>query len=243
MNTATFDFSGAHVLVTGGSNGIGNAIAAAFRDSGAAVTITGTRADGAYETDIAGMRYSALDMRDTAAIAGLAQSLPALDVLVNCAGAAAPGGRSEFEADVFAATLAINLTGSFAMANALLPQLQASKGTVINIASMTSYFSSPTAPGYGASKAGILALTKSLADAWARHGVRVNAIAPGWIETNMARPALANERFSARIVQRTPMRRWGLPREIAGTALFLASDAADVITGVTIPVDGGFSAA
>ena len=242
MNNVKFDFTGAHVLVTGGSNGIGNAIAVAFRDSGAAVTITGRRADGKYDTDIKAMTYHGLDMRDVAGIDALAKSLPALSVLVNCAGIAAPGGRSEYDPDVFAETLAVNLTGSFRMATAVLPQLTASKGCVINTASMSSYSSLPAVPGYGASKAGVVQMTMTLAETWARLGVRVNAFAPGWVETNMTRGAKSSEPYSQRLIEHTPMRRWGVPAEMAGTALFLASDAAAFITGVTIPVDGGFNA-
>jgi 3-oxoacyl-[acyl-carrier protein] reductase len=244
MNAVKFDFSGAHALVTGGSNGIGNAIATAFRDAGAAVTITGTRTDGRYDSDLADMTYRALDMRDAAGVASLAAGLDRLDVLVNCAGVAAPGGRSEYDPEVFADTISVNLTGSFRMATACLDLLKTGGGgAVINIASMSSYFSLPTVPGYGASKAGVVQMTKTLGEAWARHGVRVNAIAPGWIETNMTAGVQANERMNARLIERTPMRRWGAPKEMAGAALFLASDAAAFITGVTIPVDGGFSAA
>jgi len=242
MNAAKFDFSGAHVLVTGGSNGIGNAIAIAFRDAGAAVAITGRRADGKYETDIAGMRYFPLDMRDSAEIEKISAALPKLDVLVNCAGIAAPGGRSEYDPDVFAETLAVNLTGAFRMASAVLAQLKESKGSVINTASMSSYASLPGVPGYGASKAGIVQMTMTLADSWARFGIRVNAFAPGWVETNMTRGAHANEAYSKRLIEHTPLRRWGAPADMAGAVLFLASDAAAFITGVTLPVDGGFNA-
>jgi NAD(P)-dependent dehydrogenase (short-subunit alcohol dehydrogenase family) len=242
MNTAKFDFSGSQVLVTGGSNGIGNAIAIAFRDAGADVTITGRNADGKYDTDIKNMRYQALDMRDKAGIEALAKSLPKLNVLVNCAGIAAPGGKSEYDPDVFAETLAVNLTGSFRMATAVLPQLTEAKGCVINTASMSSYSSLPAVPGYGASKAGVVQMTMTLAESWARFGVRVNAFAPGWVSTNMTRGAENNEAYSKRLIEHTPMRRWGKPAEMAGTALFLASDAASFITGVTISVDGGFKA-
>ncbi len=243
MRNAKFDFSGAHVLVTGGSNGIGNACAVAFRDAGAAVTITGRREDGKYDTDIAGMTYRPLDMRDKDAIAALAKERPKLDVLVNSAGQSSPGRRSEYDPDVFAETLSINLTGSFRMANAFLEQLKASKGSIVNVASMSSYFSIAGVPGYGASKAGVVQMTKTLADSWARHGIRVNAIAPGWVETNMTRGAQSAEAFNKRILDRTPMRRWGLPKDMAGAVLFLASDAADFVTGITVNVDGGFSAA
>jgi len=238
-NKARFDYSGAHALVTGGSNGIGYAIAAAFRDAGASVTITGTRADGDYPNDFTGLAYRQLDVRDTAAVAALSAKLPKLDVLVNCAGQAK---FDEMNPDSFADTVDVNLTGSFRVAQAVLPQLKASRGNVINTASMTSYYGMALVPGYGASKAGVLQLTKALAEAWAPDGVRVNAIAPGWVETNMTAPVIADPGFNAKIVAHTPLARWAKPAEMAGTVLFLCSDAAAFITGVTVPVDGGFSA-
>jgi NAD(P)-dependent dehydrogenase (short-subunit alcohol dehydrogenase family) len=112
---------------------------------------------------------------------------------------------------------------------------------VVNIASMTSYFGAPRVPGYGASKAGILELTQSLAGLWAADGIRVNALAPGWIRTRLTGPVQDSPALSDLILGRTPMARWGEPVDLAGGALFLASEAAAFITGVTIPVDGGFS--
>jgi 3-oxoacyl-[acyl-carrier protein] reductase len=239
--SAKFDFSGASVLVTGGSNGIGNAIATAFRDAGASVTITGTRADAsAYETDLKGLAYRQLDMKDAAAVTALAASLTKLDVLVNCAGQARPG--QERDADVFAETLAVNLTNAFRLCAAVRPLLKASRGSIVHIASMSSYYAFPAAPGYGASKAGVLQLVKSLAEGWARDGIRVNAIAPGWVETNMTAEVQGNEAMMQRIIAHTPQRRWGKPAEMAGAVLFLCSENAGFITGVTLPVDGGYSA-
>jgi NAD(P)-dependent dehydrogenase (short-subunit alcohol dehydrogenase family) len=237
-----FDFSGKSVLVTGGSNGIGAAIARAFRDAGAAVTITGTREAGDYRSDIAGMSYRRLEVRDGKAVKSLAAGMPKLDVLVNCAGTARPDGRNEYELEAFAAALDINLVGSMRVCDAFLPQLSAAKGAIVNIASMTSYAASPRVPGYGASKAGVLQLTKTLAAAWARHGIRVNAVAPGWIETKLTEALVRTPELSKPIIDRTPMGRWGKPEEIAGCVLFLASPAAGFVTGVTVPVDGGYSA-
>jgi 3-oxoacyl-[acyl-carrier protein] reductase len=238
---AQFDFSGAQVLVTGGSNGIGHAVATAFRDAGAAVTITGTRASASdYDTDLTGLTYVQLQIGDAAATKALGASLPKLDILINCAGQSRP--MKEYDPEIFAQTLDVNLTGSFRMASAVLPQLKASKGSVVNIASMTSYFGFASVPGYGASKAGVLQMTKTLAEAWAADGIRVNAIAPGWVETNMTAGAQGMEAFNNKIIEHTPMKRWAKPQEMAGTVLFLCSDAAAFVTGVTVPVDGGFSA-
>ena len=242
MTAASFDYSGRAVLVTGGSSGIGRAIALGFRDAGASVTVLGTRAGPAdYPDPLDGMAYRQLDMTDNDGILALAAETPALHVLVNAAGTTVRGAAA-FEPDNFEHTVQVNLNGAYRMAHAFRAQLRASGGSIVNIASMTSYFSSPRGPGYGASKAGILQLTQSLASAWAADGVRVNAIAPGWIETKLTAPVQANETVNRQILERTPMGRWGKPEEMAGAALFLASEAAAFVTGVTVPVDGGWSA-
>jgi NAD(P)-dependent dehydrogenase (short-subunit alcohol dehydrogenase family) len=139
--------------------------------------------------------------------------------------------------------LNVNLAGSFRPAQAFRPQLGESRGSVLNIASMSSYFGLPTVPGYTASKGGVVALTRALAVAWAPHGIRVNAIAPGWVRTKLTAPVIANADRNRAILARTPLGRWAEPDEMAGAALFLASPAAGFITGVTLPVDGGYSAA
>ena len=239
----SFDFRARNVLVTGASSGIGLAIARAFRDAGAAVTVTGTGPVETYEADFGEMRYRRLDVRDGAAVAAPAEAIPALDVLVNAAGTSRPGGRSEFEPEAFAAALDINLAGSFRPAQAFLAQLSESRGAVVNIASMSSYFGLPTVPGYTASKGGVVAMTRALAVAWAARGIRVNAIAPGWVRTKLTAPVIADPDRNRAILARTPLGRWAEPDEMAGAVLFLCSPAAGFITGVTLPVDGGYSAA
>lgn len=239
--TVTFDFSGRGVLVVGGSGGIGSAIGRAFRDAGAGVTVTGLQAEAsAYDVDLSGMAFRQLDVLDHPAITRLADGIEALDVLVNCAGISRPG--EEYEPDIFDQVVDIHLGGPFRMATALHGKLKASRGSVINIASMTSFFAWPRVPGYGAGKAAIVQLTKTLATAWAGEGIRVNAIAPGWIVTKLTAGIRELPEVEARILARTPMGRWGEAEEVAGAALFLASPAAGFITGVTLPVDGGFSA-
>ncbi|MGI9510025.1 MAG: SDR family NAD(P)-dependent oxidoreductase [Geminicoccaceae bacterium] len=239
--TATFDYGGKTILISGGTSGIGLAIAKAFEQSGGEVWVTGTRADAdAYQDDLSGFTFRQLDMQDAAAIEALPGSLSAIDVLINCAGNTIRGEEA-YEGDNFDKVLAINLGGSFRLSMAALPLLKTSKGCVINIASMTSYFGAPGSPGYGASKAGILELTQTLGVAWAPFGIRVNGIAPGWIETKLTDFWRDDERDRA-ILERTPMGRWGRPEEMAGAALFLASDDASFITGVTLPVDGGYTA-
>jgi len=243
MATARFDYSGHSVLVTGGSNGIGHAIARAFASAGAKVTVTGTRASATeYETDLAGLDYRRLAMEDAAGIETLIAETDRLDVLVNNAGTAVRGAEGQ-TVEGFAHNIEVNLTSLFRLCQGLRPRLAERPGCVVNIASMTSYIASPRVPGYGASKAAVLQLTKTLAELYAPDGIRVNAIAPGWIETNLTEAPRQMDGFTDTVTARTPMRRWGKPEEMAGTALYLASpDLAGFVTGVTIPVDGGYIA-
>ncbi len=235
----SFDFAGAHVLVVGASRaGIGAAIARAFQDAGASVAITGVESEPAPE-DRGRFAYSQIDVTDMAAISALAAATPRLDVLVN--GAAITARGEEMAPDFFARVVDINLTGSFRMALAFQPQLAAAKGSLINIASMYATFGSPRNPAYGASKAAIAQLTKSLAIAWAPEGIRVNAIAPGFIVTEQSARSRTDPAHVQRVTERTPLARWGQPQDLAGVALFLASPMASFITGATIPVDGGYS--
>lgn len=236
---AGFDFSGARVLVIGASRGgIGASIARAFQQSGAEVEITGVEPD--CDPDDAGrFAYSRLDVADTEAVRAFARSRTRLDVLVNCAAITQRG--EEMAPDFFAHVLNVNLTGTMRCAEALHPALAATRGKIINIASMYARFGSPRNPAYGASKAGVEQLTKSLAIAWAADGIRVNVIAPGFIVTQQSARARQDPAFTAAVEARTPMARWGQPDDIAGAALFLASDAAAFITGACLPVDGGYS--
>jgi NAD(P)-dependent dehydrogenase (short-subunit alcohol dehydrogenase family) len=239
----TFDFGGAHVLVTGGTSGIGYAIASAFVVAGASVTITGTKpTPGAYDTDLARFAYQRCRMTDAGEIDAVAAGLESLDVLVNNAGRNLPGGRNEYEPDVFEEAVAINLFGAFRMATAVRPLLAASpNASVVNLASMSSFFAVEIVPGYGAAKAGIVQMTKTLAVAWANEGIRVNAVAPGVVETGMTAPMLPYEELTGPLLARIPMARFAQPEEIAPTVLFLASSEASYITGETVRVDGGFS--
>jgi NAD(P)-dependent dehydrogenase (short-subunit alcohol dehydrogenase family) len=236
---ANFDFTGAQVVVIGASlGGIGAAIARAFQDAGATVEITGVEPDCAPE-DAARFVYTQLDVTDTEAVRAFAAARPSVDVLVNCAAITRRG--EEMAPDFFSHVLDVNLTGSLRCAEAFLEALTAAGGRVINIASMYARFGSPRNPAYGASKAGIEQLTKSLAVAWAEKGIRVNAIAPGFIVTEQSARARQDPAFTKSIEARTPMARWGQPEDIAGAALFLASDAAKFVTGACLPVDGGYS--
>jgi NAD(P)-dependent dehydrogenase (short-subunit alcohol dehydrogenase family) len=247
MNSVRFDFGGARVLVTGGSNGIGLGIARAFAASGAEVVITGTRgAASDYGHDLAAFAYHRLDVRDGDAIAALAASLGALDVLVNNAGANTVQ-PSEWDPAVFEEAVRVNLFSAFRMASACRPLLAQSTleggASVVNLASMSSFFAVPFVPGYGAAKAGVVQLTKNLAVAWAKQKIRVNAVAPGLILSNMTRPMKGIDALEKPQLERTPLARWGTPEDVAPAVLFLASAAAGFVTGHTLCVDGGYAVA
>jgi len=245
--SATWDYSGTRVLVTGGSNGIGLAIAGAFAASGAEVLITGTRPRAAeYDHDLSSFEYHELAMTDSAGIEALASGLGCLDVLVNNAGANFPGGQNEAIPDVFEESVAINLFGAYRLSIACHEMLAASPldggASVINLASMSSFFAVPVVPGYAAAKAAIVQMTKNLAVTWATQGIRVNAVAPGLIESNMTSAMKGVELLERPHMERTPMGRWGTPDDIAPALLFLASESARFITGQTLGVDGGYMA-
>jgi NAD(P)-dependent dehydrogenase (short-subunit alcohol dehydrogenase family) len=230
------------VLVTGGTGGIGLACAEAFRDLGAHVVATGA-SDAEVERAASGeassgIRFERLDVRDRAAVQALVSSLPRLDVVVNAAGIIRRD--DEHDPDVFASVLAVNLTGTMEVCTAAKPKLRESGGSVVNLASMLSFFGAPRAPAYSASKGGVSQLTKSLAAAWAADGIRVNAVAPGWIATPLTQALQDDPERSRPILSRTPMGRWGTPEEVAEGVIFLASPAARFVTGAILAIDGGY---
>jgi len=241
MRTSRFDFSGSAVLVVGASRaGIGAAIARAFQEAGATVAITGAEPAPAEE-DRARFAYTQLDVTDSLAVEALAAGTERLDILVNCAAITSRG--EEMAPDFFERVVNVNLHGSFRTAIAFHPLLKAGKGTLINIASMYATFGSPRNPAYGASKAAIVQLTKSLAIAWAPDGIRVNAVAPGFIVTQQSARSRTDPVHVANVNARTPLGRWGQPDDIAGPVLFLASSAAEFMTGACLAIDGGYSVA
>jgi 3-oxoacyl-[acyl-carrier protein] reductase len=243
----TYNFSDAHVLVTGGTSGIGASTAGAFREAGAEVTITGTRAGPAdYEADLAGYRYLQLDVENPASIDAVATSLPRLDILVNNGGMAlASLGLDEYDPEVFARSVNMLLVGAFRMAQRTADLLAESRlaggGSIVGIASMSSYFGIPIVPGYGAAKTGLLGLTRTLAAQWGARGIRVNAVAAGLTRSGMTAGTFAQDEWTAPTLARTPLGRLGEPQDIANAILFLSSPAAAWITGQTLAVDGGFT--
>jgi len=234
-------FDGRVALVSGGTSGIGAAIAGALAALGATVTVSGAttaEAEAARQSrDFAGTAI-ALDVRDGEAIEACLAGFARLDIVVNCAGMIRRG--EEHDPDVFADVIDVNLIGTMRVCAASRPLLARSRGCVVNTASMYSFFGGGHAPGYTASKGGIAQLTKALAVAYAVDGIRVNALAPGWIATPLTQIVRDDPQKSATILARTPMGRWGEPDDVAAAAVFLCSPAAAFVTGVILPVDGGY---
>lgn len=241
MPAVSYDFAGRTAVVVGASRGgIGSAVARELQDAGAEVHITGVEPAPAAE-DADRFPYTQLDVTDTDAVRAFAARLPSVDILVNCAAITRRG--EEMAPEFFSHVLDVNLTGTFRCAEAMHPALRAAGGAVVNIASMYSRFGSPRNPAYGSSKAGVEQLTKSLAIAWAVDGIRVNAVAPGFIVTEQSARARQDPAFVARVQDRTPMARWGQPEDVTGAVLFLASPASGFMTGTCLRVDGGYSVA
>ena len=234
-------FRGKSVLVTGGTSGIGLAIAGGFAKFGAQVIATGATAREVEDAQITpGIDHQVLDVRDGDATRALVQGIARLDVVVNCIGVIRR--HEELDPDVFAQVLDINLTGTMRVCAAARPALARTCGTVVNTASMLSFFGGGLVPGYAASKGGVAQLTKSLAIAYAEDGIRVNTIAPGWIETRLTAALREDEARKAAIQSRIALKRWGSPSDVVAAALFLASSGAAYITGTILPVDGGYLA-
>jgi NAD(P)-dependent dehydrogenase (short-subunit alcohol dehydrogenase family) len=239
MTWATEFHHNKSVLVVGGTSGIGLAIATAFRDAGAIVHATGaTDTEVAAASTTTGITFSRLDVTDLAAVRAFAASLSTLDVLVNCAGIIRR--NDEHDPEIFDLVLDVNLSGTMRLCAACRPLLAQSKGAILNTASMLSFFGGGLVPGYAASKGGVAQLTKSLAITYAADGIRVNALAPGWIATGFTDALQKDAARSGPILARTPLGRWGTPADIAPAALFLCSPLAGFITGAILPIDGGY---
>ena len=241
----TIDLSGKVALITGGASGIGYSIALSYLEAGAEVIVT-AKTDESVKNCVTNTEYGSLkifklDVTNDISIEKLFFEIDKLDILVNNAGIVKRG--LEYRVEIFAEVINTNLMGIMRMSHEALPKLALSHGNIINIASVWSFFGSPISPGYTASKTGVVGLTRSLANGWAEHKVRVNCIAPGWIETKLNKELRSDKEQYDKIKDRTPMKRWGNPKEIAGAAVYLASEKASFTTGTTIIVDGGYSIA
>ncbi|MCB1692089.1 MAG: glucose 1-dehydrogenase [Pseudomonadales bacterium] len=247
-----FDLSGKTAIVTGGNGGIGLGIARGLADAGARVVIAGrneAKNEAAVESIQAsghacvGVKCDVAIPEDIAATVETTLSeFGGVDILVNNAGISGGGAPERLEEAVWDEVLDVNLKSVLRFCQACHPHMKsAGGGKIINIGSMYSLFGSAVVSPYAASKGGVIQLTRSLAVAWARHNIQVNAILPGWIATDMTAGAMDNKAFYDLIVTRTPAGRFGVPDELAGAGVFLASKASDFATGISLPVDGGYS--
>lgn len=237
MTNSWPEFKGKRVLVTGGSQGIGLATARAFQENGATVFVTGTRASAAdYADDLSAFTYIAADFSRPDTAAAVAAAAGDIDILVNNAGTGRP---DEYSDKGFRTVIDVNLNSVMALSLALHPTLKARKGAIVNMGSLSSFLALRETPAYTASKAGLLGLTRALADKWAPDGIRVNMVAPGFIRTRMTEIQRTDADYEKRLLKAVPMRRWGEPEEVAETVLFLASPRAPYVTGQSIAIDGG----
>ena len=247
-----FDLQGKVAIVTGGNGGIGLAMAQGLAQAGARIAVVGRNPDklqaaiASLSKEGAEARAYAADVCDEAAVASLFAQVMAdfgrLDSLINNAGINIRKPVQDLALAEWQAVMNTNLTSAFLCSRAAYPHLKKQGGKIINIGSMMSIFGASFAPAYGASKGGIVQLTRSLATAWAADHIQVNAVLPGWIDTDLTRNARVQvDGLHDRILARTPAGRWGQPEDLAGIAVFLCSAASDFVTGTAIPVDGGYS--
>ncbi|KWV90880.1 SDR family NAD(P)-dependent oxidoreductase [Erythrobacter sp. YT30] len=243
--TNPLDFSGKRVLVIGGSGGIGNGIAQGFRSRGAEVIVTGTRPDSgdyleAEDSDFTGLTYHRLDVTDREAADALAGAVPQPDVIIQCQGTVRYG-RKEFAREGWDDVVDVNLNSVMDVARAFHAALAERDGTMIVVSSVAAFQSTMGNPAYAASKAGAASLVKTLGEAWARDGIRVNGIAPGLVPTKLTTITTEHPERLEATLRSIPLRRVGTPEDMAGAALFLASPLAAYMTGQTLVVDGGLT--
>lgn len=248
-----FDLNGRVAIVTGGNGGIGLGMALGLAEAGAAIALSGrnTEKNAAAAAEIAktGVKVATFetDVTDDAACARLITDVHAkfgrVDTLINNAGINIRKNPQDLTMAEWRQVLDTNLTSAFACSQAAYPKmLEAGGGKIVNIGSMMSIFGAGFATAYAASKGGIVQMTKALASAWAKDNIQVNAVLPGWIDTDLTKRARSEvSGLNAMVLMRTPARRWGAPQDLAGIGVFLSSKASDFITGTAIPVDGGYS--
>ncbi|AWY40282.1 SDR family NAD(P)-dependent oxidoreductase [Pseudomonas putida] len=225
-------------IVTGGGSGIGLATAQRLLADGHEVFTIGL---GEPEQRVQGIHYQELDVTNDEAVNSFFARFERVDALVNAAGII--DHHREWELEGFNRVMDVNLSAVLRITNAALPGLKAARGAVVNFASMWGIFGSAKTPAYASSKAAISELTRCMAVAWATDGVRANAVAPGWILTNLSRQAFEDPVRSQGIMARIPMKAWGAPEDVANVIAFLVSENARYVTGTTLPVDGGYSIA
>jgi NAD(P)-dependent dehydrogenase (short-subunit alcohol dehydrogenase family) len=239
-DTVDGQFHDRGVVVIGGTSGIGAAIGERFAALGASVTVAGLRSGETPPSLTTVARTVELEITRGDDLERFIAGLPEVHVLVNAAGVI--HREDEYRPEVFTRVVEINLTGTMRACVSARPLLRRSRGCIVNVASMLSFFGGPTVPAYTASKGGVLQLTKALAVAWASEGIRVNAVAPGWIRTGLTAELHEDPDAARRIVERTPMGRWGEPADVARAVTFLSGPDAQFVTGVVLPVDGGYLA-
>ncbi len=245
-----FDLKGKTALVTGGNGGIGLGMAQGLAAAGATVAIAGrdekknASALKSLNKNCFSLTGDLADEKQTRALVDeAAAKLGRLDILVNNAGINIRKAPQDYALDEWKRVLDINLTSVFVASQSAYPHLKkAGGGKIVNIGSMMSIFGASFVAPYGASKGGIVQLTRALATAWARDNIQVNAVLPGWIDTDLTRNARKEvQGLHERVLARTPAGRWGEPADLAGIAVFLCSKSSDFVTGTAIPVDGGYS--
>ena len=233
----TQTFTKKNAFISGGTSGIGLALAKGFAQAGYQVTASGIgQLPDTYES----IEFISIDVTDGDIVTDYFEQIKTLDTLINAAGIIRR--EDEHHPKTFEQVVDTNLNGTMRLCSAARNAIARAKGSIINIASMLSYFGGGLVPGYAASKGGVVQLTKSLAIAYAKDDIRVNAIAPGWIDTPLTGDLRADSKCNQTIVDRTPLGRWGDPKELVGPALFLAGSEASFVTGTVLNVDGGYSA-
>jgi 2-deoxy-D-gluconate 3-dehydrogenase len=248
-----FDLKGRVALVTGGNGGIGLGMARGLAAAGAAIAIAGRNAAkseaAAAELAKLGVKTAVIEVDVTSEaqclkmVQDTVARLGRLDILINNAGINIRKPPQDLSLAEWRQVIDVNLTSIFTCSHAVYPVMRdAGGGKIINIGSMLSIFGAPFAPAYGASKGGVVQLTKSLATAWAKDNIQVNAVLPGWIDTDLTKRAREEvSGLNSLVLMRTPAKRWGVPDDLSGVAVFLAAAASDFVTGTAIPVDGGYS--
>lgn len=233
-------FSDHVAVVTGGTSGIGAAVAICLAKHGTMVHAVGLEADREFAPRGERIHCHEIDVTDQTALDDLFDSLPRLDMLVNGAGLSLD--RNEYDFSAFQYVLSVNLSAVMDLCTRARERFRDSLASIVNIASMYSFFGAADRPAYGASKGGIVQLTRALAVEYAADGIRVNAVAPGWIRTQLSQGLISDPDASRAVMDRTPLARWGDPEEIAHAIAYLCSPYASYITGALLPVDGGYSA-